>query len=1303
MTVLSNEFSAGLDRDSSKNKYDNRHYYDANNVRILTQDGLSSGALEDMEGTIKRLDLSNVNGTAGAIPIEIIGYCVVRDNIILFLTENIAGPPDPAGANDFIIKVPIEEIESLTGTNFYTPAPGYESAGGSWIYRNALGFSRDYPIQCVGRYENQYVQKVYWVDGYNRLRYLNIVYDEETNDLHNIPPDRLEVLGDIELTRPELIDMGAGNLKSGRIQYAYQLYTLNGGETVFSPTGNLINLTEDSDLGYTDKDYRGSEIDVNTGKATVNEIEIESDYYTRIRVVAIHYSALNLEPEVRIVKEESIPGAGTYQFVDTGESFGSLTLAELRLLQTTLFSAEVIETKDNILFAGNVIVEDFDVDYDARAYRFSGWENDSLQFNYNAIYGAAVQGSQVARIYDSDLVSYYEIDDSGNVTASGLPVVATWDLIDEEFDAINRFNDLDNDGDHNFRFMYQSDGETVGGEGPNVEYRIRRAAYADRLRIDITGGGGYYYYSGADLVGDQRRFSSYKSVWEAGENVSYQRDETYRFGIVFFDDKGRSSFVKWIGDIRMPSMSTDQTPASPYKAFDNDVPGLDAYPMWVEFTIKNIPTEAVSFQIVRVRRDGGDRSILAQGIAMPTAGAVDTFYHQEWGATNTTQNTVQFHSPEVSFNKNLSTKGNDFLQVIGTTLGSVTQKTIEPPTPAANRLKYYKYDDPSVLSGQSLPSGASSSGDEFHSDSFADVTEGHLIRQTDIAKNFSIGDSYTVNNTTNKTDKGICYLIPGVSYYHKDTEYNLGIPILNYRRNVFTTQYGGYDYNARSVSEYMACSDVYDRDSTNPVTAESRIGDTYLVTFEFMWNARENEVALTEGVLPEVISFPVESSINVGLRLDEPYTEQSGLYESIFLHDEAGIYADGDISEGTQTYTLFQYEDQYRYNTVYSKENDTKLFIPRPFDWRQLTDIDVRVYASDMKINGEPSDSWLKFRSDQFIEVDPQYGPLTALKTVTNQLFFFQPKAFGVLSVNERALIQTGDTAAQLSLGTSGVLERFDYGKTNMGCSHWRHMILTPNALYWVDAINQSMFQYTKGPEEISIMKGMSNWFKENIVEAGDANYTITIDGAMHLYYDPEYREVYVVDNTQQFGLVYNEMTQSYLTFTDNQPYYAINYLEKVIGTSGRFHQYHRHNDFAGARGNIYGNYRTISVTLLINPSVNDIGIFNNFEWLTESLVSDVDTRDTFDHLTMWNDYQHTGEIELISGQNIKRRMRTWRYTIPRAVYESHQGVQGPALDERYARMRDTHLFAKFAYTNDDPDKRLVIHDIQTFVTVSNN
>ena len=52
-----NTFNQGMDQDSSKNKYDTNHYFDANNLRIISQAGLSSGALEVTDGNTLHLQV----------------------------------------------------------------------------------------------------------------------------------------------------------------------------------------------------------------------------------------------------------------------------------------------------------------------------------------------------------------------------------------------------------------------------------------------------------------------------------------------------------------------------------------------------------------------------------------------------------------------------------------------------------------------------------------------------------------------------------------------------------------------------------------------------------------------------------------------------------------------------------------------------------------------------------------------------------------------------------------------------------------------------------------------------------------------------------------------------------------------------------------------------------------------------------------------------------------------------------------------------------------------------------------------
>ena len=210
------------------------------------------------------------------------------------------------------------------------------------------------------------------------------------------------------------------------------------------------------------------------------------------------------------------------------------------------------------------------------------------------------------------------------------------------------------------------------------------------------------------------------------------------------------------------------------------------------------------------------------------------------------------------------------------------------------------------------------------------------------------------------------------------------------------------------------------------------------------------------------------------------------------------------------------------------------------------------------------------------------------------------------------------------------------------------------------------------------------------------------------MFHDPEFKEVYIVDNDNDWGLIYNELTDSYVCFTHIQPELAMNYLDKILGWKRSISTYgERHNDIYAERGELYSvdslRSRELSVTLLVNPSNSDIAIFNNFEWLTEVTEGvDVDQPQTWKTLEMWNDYQNTGVIDLVVGQSVKRRMRKWRFTIPRGIFLK-DGVTN--ADNKYARMRDSHLFAKFTYLNETPNRdtrKFVAHDVITSHTISN-
>ena len=1402
-----NTFSQGLDQDSSKNRYDNTHYFSAENIRPITQESLSSGAIENLLGNVRRLNCTNNLNN------RVIGYTVMRDHVILFTTTNNTDIPNTSSI-DTIWKVAISEIESLTNLNFLTLNGTPFHLGGHQIYEGQLGFCTGNKIKAVSRFENDDIQKVYWVDGFNNLRHINVVHDANVNNLSTLQADKLEVISNFELTRPELSGFESGNLRAGKVQYSYQLYVLNGGETVFSPPSHLINITESNEQASTSDGYMGSNLDTITGKAVRCSIDIQATGYNRVRIIAIHYTTLQGDPHIRTVEEKEISTLGeTISFVDAGQNYGSYILEQIRILGTFLFSPKELAVKDNILFPANIVEKAFDINFDARTYRFAGKSSVTTEPNYQSVAGIR----QKSRIYDSQ-GNYYEgdgLNPTGTWTGSGLANITGWANIPADFDAINRFNDLDNDGNHNFRFMYQSDGITLGGEGPRIKYvfKVKTVELDDNSGIP-------FIRTGLEAVPNNPSFNNYASPYQCARYLGYARDETYRFGIVFFDEKGRSSFVKWIGDIRMPSISTKNTvdnytpdggpstwqidrikfndyspfggkysvtinndpgptgysytelESSPFDTMNSVMEALGIFPdiivsnvdlvnnqfdityqmtgshtiqirrfieyhfisqgipktemvevsinytvtnirsyspavgnktdfntvyydtavsktkmniLYPEFTVNLAGSEAegLSYQIVRVQRQSNDRSIRAQGMVTGTLGSGNTRYPYLWGqGVSWDTSVVCFNSPEVAFNKNLVRQSGDKLQI-----AAVTNNAWLDISGNILRVKYRGY---AALNDPQDPASLATSGDEFYQYNSSQVDAATLVTMD--TNEAVLGPiSYfrgvrTVGNAEENTDKGVNLLsrLNSSSWMG----YNTGSTarhLVNYRRNTFLYQYGGNTYESRSRNVYMATGRVQKLDlAVIPVFD----GDTYIAMFDYL-NAGWKESSETGK--SDIAIFPVETSINLELRMDSSYHVQQAVtpsHQMQLMREKRGIYV-SEIGGNTITYT--QPTDLYIYNTVYSKENTTIVHLIRPFDWKQQTKFDTRVLSSNVKINNELSDSWLNFGANAYLDVDPQYGELTALINIGDQMLFFQPKAFGTLSINERALLQT-TSIAQLSLGTSGVLARFDYAKTEMGLSHKDHIVLSQNGLYWLDVITKSMYKFTGGPEEISLMKGMSSWFKSNINQS-------TVLRDILLFSDPAYKEISLVCSTsgKEYHLVYNEITDSFTSFYTYYPKFVINYEDKVLSSNDRL-SFYRHNDLAGSRCVFYNSAAQPSnITLIVNPDPLATKVFNNLEWLTEVYNgNDNIHNETFNSVTVSNDYQDTGTISLTPA-NLKRRLRRWRHTIGRAVYTE----TGAAQTRGDARIRDSYMKLKLEFSNTS-SRRLVAHDIITSYMITN-
>ena len=1326
-----NTYRGGLDRDTSKLKYPQDRYYYNQNFRPVTDSGESTGALENVIGNQVTVQFPTAFET-------IIGSTNIRDTTVLFTT--LGTGPNPGG-------VDVDETASATAAGrIYTVDFNHILPGAvlDLLVDQELNFTSQKPIEAVGRYENEDTQKVYWTDHLNNLRFCNIA----DPDIGTLTPSQFDIIADVDFEKPVLTAMGGGSLVTGVVQYAYQLFNDNGAETTFSPASDFVHLTSASEGLINSEQYKGQAQlddagDQNiSGKSVTMTISNVDTSFDQIKIVAIQYASLNGTPSINVVAIK--PVASSMVFTDDGVyTQGDIPLDIYRLLSQRLFTSRTLETKDNILFTGNITDRFWNVDFDARAYRFNSGQT-------GAIYEA-----------DGTTLEYMMTGPS--------PLYPTGGATGAELDAFNIMNDVSLDegrGTLTGTFIYQPDGARIGGSGPNVGYTfsLNNVVLDDSDALSVTG---TFFTSNANSDGIGFSYSNYASPYVSGTQRGYHRGEIYRFGIILYDVKGRVSPVKWTGDIRMPDQSNQDSVTTFNDGSDNVTDFRAGFLntsdnkvrmniLGIDFTVQNLPDTVSSYQIVRVKREPQDRTVLAQGEIF--APIVDTYMpatmYCPHGDTTTLgdfygpdSNDVLslIYSPEITFNKNLIAGGNDFIEAAcGKDLDSAgATANYDIGTPDGNINKYRGYK----------PMGAA----EYASRHF-DVTDGQIVPVGGTATVYSI-NSVSYNNQSeflytarNSAFGGTVLAIndPDVGWMASGGA--VTGPIVNYRRP--TSQYGGPSFEDRSVNEYIACSDVFDEGEIGASGVYG--GDTFLGYYDsqrLMWDLVRT--ADDESFCSAHYTV-LESSINLPLRHDDCYHRVRLVENHHLIQEEAGVH-----TNTTDTYA--QETDLYLYNSAYSQNNTSKIYAPISSDFENQTKSDALIIASGIKINGELVDSWTQFQQNEEIEVDTKYGPLSKLMNFRNHLVYFQDEGVGTVGVNQQTLVESG-SLPELVLGTGEVLDRYDYITTNSGCQIREATCQSDQGFYWYDTVKNKFNRYSGQLKNISDVKGMFSYFNSRVpvsddgrsdlftgtqvlavfddkfreaiyafkdirsgIVTGKAGNNLTVDfregdfnsmedgdsvvgdgyastaaftpsltglGSIDITNPPYYDDFSVGDEIRisfpdsdyNFTLVYNELMDAFAYFATYQPtsYIKTNkrYLsvEQTLPPGEIFHNWiYEHNK--GERCHFYGGYNPATVQSIVNPNEDIINVYNNVELMTE-VYSNTGTNivdETVTSVRVTNDYQDSGVIALSPNTNIQRRLRKWRFQVPR---------------DGLARIRDAHIKMLLSYTNTSDNKRIVLHDI---------
>ena len=450
------------------------------------------------------------------------------------------------------------------------------------------------------------------------------------------------------------------------------------------------------------------------------------------------------------------------------------------------------------------------------------------------------------------------------------------------------------------------------------------------------------------------------------------------------------------------------------------------------------------------------------------------------------------------------------------------------------------------------------------------------------------------------------------------------------------TPYGGYEKHSIENSLYYSHSDVYKYNKGTDNVAEVFDGDTYICPFEYI-SLHKFAFKELHGPLTTVIVnyIPVETSINLMYTSGVQFINNDSGDNISWVQEEPSRILDNPTQD----------KPQFIYNTAYSSDyklqaNTIKSSLLNKNDEY----FDYRCRYSNKKENGELQDSWTIFLAANYVDVSPDYGKITELKTFKNSLVFFQERAFGLLSVNERTTL-TDNNSNQLLLGSGGVLDRYDYISTTNGMEDGNFSDLVTNtALYWIDYDNKEYCQYSGGNSYsiISRIKGV-----QKATEEGMYDVKLEAPKPKKILYNSKYNEV-MFWNGDSRALVYNDETQLFHSvYTISANVDSINYFDRNIIVNG--------NDSLvefDKSGNIRHNDNTNTIKefqlkYVINEYYQQVKVFDNIIF-NGSLEFKDNIKETF---------ATQGQVSNeLTPKDISQRYYDYRAAIPRA---SNVGLYG--------------------------------------------
>jgi len=328
----------GMNRDMSVSAFNQEFAFENMNLRLSTNEGNTLMSWVNEKGTSPITISRGIVGVENFINGCVVGTAVLNHFLILFLTK--CWDEGTKDYYDSIVRLKYEGTDknSMVAKVLY-----------SGLEKGNLGFMVEHPLETLVSFESDHIQKVYWTDGINQPRLINIAPENDghigryTNTSFDFIPT-LQLNEDIHVKK---ILGGGGMFAPGVIQYAFTYYNRYGQES------NIFYTTPLYYISYADRGASPEDKVDNVFRITVDKPDSNFDY---LRIYSIQRTSINSTPMCKRIQDiEVAEEPKSVSFTDTGTAGDSIDPTELLYKGGHGILVGTMEQKDGTLFMGDIV------------------------------------------------------------------------------------------------------------------------------------------------------------------------------------------------------------------------------------------------------------------------------------------------------------------------------------------------------------------------------------------------------------------------------------------------------------------------------------------------------------------------------------------------------------------------------------------------------------------------------------------------------------------------------------------------------------------------------------------------------------------------------------------------------------------------------------------------------------------------------------------------------------------------------------------------------------------------------------